>query len=114
VVTPGLLPGGGRRRALVDYLAGLRQTAEMPLRRCYAGHGPVIDDARALIDERLAFHSDRLDRIARIVDDGASTAFEIAQRLWSKEVAETQTVLAIWEVVGHLDLLAEAELAAAG
>jgi glyoxylase-like metal-dependent hydrolase (beta-lactamase superfamily II) len=113
-VTPALLPGGGRRRALVDYLAGLRLTARMPLRRCYPGHGPVIDDVPGLIEERLAFHADRLEQIARIADDGAENAFEIAERLWSQEVAETQTVLAIWEVVGHLDLLREVELATAG
>lgn len=105
--TPALHPGGGRRRALVDYLAGLRQTAELPLRVCYPGHGPKIGDARGLIDERLAFHGDRLDRIEWLVRDRAETAFEVAKRLWSTEVAETQTVLAIWEVVGHLDLLVD-------
>ena len=35
----------------------------MPLRRCYTGHGPIIEHHRELIDERLAFHSDRLDRV---------------------------------------------------
>jgi glyoxylase-like metal-dependent hydrolase (beta-lactamase superfamily II) len=106
-VTPDPLPGGGRRRALADYLAGLRLTARMPLQRCYPGHGPVVDDTAGLVAERLAFHADRLERITQIRDDGAENAFEIAERLWSKEIAETQTVLAIWEVVGHLDLLAE-------
>jgi glyoxylase-like metal-dependent hydrolase (beta-lactamase superfamily II) len=105
--TPSELPGGARRRALVDYLAGLRRTAEMPLRRCYPGHGPVIDDAAGLIADRLTFHAERLDRMAELVAGGATTAFEIAERLWSKEVATTQTVLAIWEVVGHLDVLVE-------
>jgi glyoxylase-like metal-dependent hydrolase (beta-lactamase superfamily II) len=102
---PTELPGDERRRALIEYLSNVRATAAMELRRCYTGHGPVIDDHRALIEERIAFHNDRLDRIAGLVRDGATTAFEIAQRLWSKEVAQTQTVLAIWEVVGHLDIL---------
>jgi glyoxylase-like metal-dependent hydrolase (beta-lactamase superfamily II) len=102
---PTELPGDERRRALIEYLSNVRATAAMELRRCYTGHGPVIDDHRSLIEERIAFHNDRLDRIAGLVRDGATTAFEIAQRLWSKEVAETQTVLAIWEVVGHLDIL---------
>jgi len=39
------------------------------------------------------------------VRDGASTALEIARPLWSAETAETQPVLVIWEVLGHLDLL---------
>jgi glyoxylase-like metal-dependent hydrolase (beta-lactamase superfamily II) len=102
---PTELPGDERRRALIEYLSNVRATAAMELRRCYTGHGPVIDDHRSLIEERIAFHNDRLDRITGLVRDGATTAFEIAQRLWSKEVAQTQTVLAIWEVVGHLDIL---------
>ena len=103
--TQSELPAGGRRRALVDYLTGLRLTAAMGLERCYGGHGPIIRNPAKLIDERFAFHSDRLDRIAEIVETGADTAFAISQVLWSEEVAATQTVLAIWEVLGHLDIL---------
>jgi hypothetical protein len=77
----------------------------MQLDRCFTGHGPIIPDPTKLIDERFAFHSARLDRITEIVESGADTAFVIAQALWSEEVAATQTVLAIWEVLGHLDIL---------
>lgn len=105
--TPVALPGGSRRHALVDYLAGLRLTEAMTLRRCYPGHGPVIDDHRALLRERFAFHAERLRLIAAHVRDGAETAFAIAERLWSPDVAASQTVLAIWEVVGHLDVLVD-------
>jgi glyoxylase-like metal-dependent hydrolase (beta-lactamase superfamily II) len=102
---PTELPGDERRRGLLDYLANLRKTQAMRLRTCYPGHGPTIDDHRALIDDRLAFHSSRVDRIAEHVADGCGTAFEIAQRLWSEEIAATQPVLVIWEVLGHLDVL---------
>jgi glyoxylase-like metal-dependent hydrolase (beta-lactamase superfamily II) len=103
--TESVLPARGRRRALYDYLTGLRLTAAMRLQTTFTGHGPVITDAAGLIDERMAFHSTRLDHIEEIVDGGASTAFEISRKLWSDEVARTQTVLAIWEVLGHLDIL---------
>jgi glyoxylase-like metal-dependent hydrolase (beta-lactamase superfamily II) len=102
---PTELPGDERRRGLLDYLANLRKTQAMGLRTCYSGHGPTIENHRALIDDRLAFHSTRLDRIADYVADGCPTAFEIAQRLWSEDVAATQPVLVIWEVLGHLDVL---------
>lgn len=102
---PTELPGDERRRGLLDYLANLRKTQAMRLATCCPGHGPTIDDHRALIDDRLAFHSSRLDRIAEHVADGCQTAFEIAQRLWSEETAATQPVLVIWEVLGHLDVL---------
>ena len=104
-LVPTELPGDERRRALLEYLANLRKTEAMQLATCYTGHGPTIDDHRRLIGERLAFHATRLDLIAGHVRDGASTAYEIARRLWSDEVATTQTVLAIWEVLGHLDIL---------
>jgi len=104
-LVPTELPGDERRRALLDYLGNLRKTGAMDLATCYSGHGPTIDDHRTLIDERMAFHAARLDLIRECVEEGCATAFDIARRLWSDEVAETQTVLAIWEVVGHLDIL---------
>lgn len=104
-IMPTELPGDERRRALLEYLSNLRKTEVMQLARCYPGHGPTIDDHRALIEERLAFHSERLDRIAGLVAGGCSTAFSVARCLWSDEVAETQPVLVVWEVLGHLDIL---------
>jgi glyoxylase-like metal-dependent hydrolase (beta-lactamase superfamily II) len=104
-IVPTELPGNERRRALLDYLSNLRKTEAMRLARCYPGHGPVIDDHRALIERRLEFHSDRLDQIAAYVRDGARTAFDVARKLWSDEVAESQPVLVVWEVLGHLDIL---------
>jgi glyoxylase-like metal-dependent hydrolase (beta-lactamase superfamily II) len=104
-IMPTELPGDERRRALLEYLSNLRKTEVMQLTTCYPGHGPTIIDHRSLIAERLAFHSDRLDRIAALVAGGAGTAFEIACKLWSDEIAETQPVLVTWEVVGHLDIL---------
>jgi glyoxylase-like metal-dependent hydrolase (beta-lactamase superfamily II) len=104
-IMPTELPGDERRRALLEYLGNLRKTEAMQLATCYTGHGPTISDHRALIAERLAFHADRLDRIVELVAGGCATAFEIARGLWSDKVAETQPVLVIWEVVGHLDIL---------
>jgi glyoxylase-like metal-dependent hydrolase (beta-lactamase superfamily II) len=104
-IMPTELPGDERRRALLEYLSNLRKTEVMQIARCYPGHGPTIEDHRALIEERLAFHGGRLDRIAALVADGCTTAFSVARRLWSDEVAEAQAVLVIWEVIGHLDIL---------
>ena len=46
------------------------------------GHGPVIADHRALIADRLAFHERRLERVVDALDEGATTAYEIAARVW--------------------------------
>jgi glyoxylase-like metal-dependent hydrolase (beta-lactamase superfamily II) len=104
-LVPTELPGDERRRALLEYLGNLRKTEAMGLATCYTGHGAVIRDHRALIGERLAFHAERLELIAGHVHAGVSTAFEIARRLWSDDVARNDTVLATWEVLGHLDIL---------
>lgn len=101
------LPGEGRRRSLLEFLASLRLTREMTLATCYPGHGPTIGGHRRLIDERLAFHEDRLQLVAGHVRDGGDTGYEIARRVWGDDVAVDQAVLAIWEIVGHLDLLVE-------
>jgi glyoxylase-like metal-dependent hydrolase (beta-lactamase superfamily II) len=102
---PTELPGHERRQGLIEYLGNVRKTQVMPLRHCYTGHGPTIENHRALIEERVAFHSDRLDRIAELVATGDRTAFEVAGHLWSDKVAGDQPVLVTWEVLGHLDVL---------
>jgi glyoxylase-like metal-dependent hydrolase (beta-lactamase superfamily II) len=102
---PTELPGDERRQALLEYLSNLRKTQVMQLRTCYPGHGPPIGDHRQLIDERMAFHSARLDVITRAIEDGCETAYEISGRLWPEDVVQTQSVLAVWEVLGHLDIL---------
>jgi glyoxylase-like metal-dependent hydrolase (beta-lactamase superfamily II) len=96
---------GRRRRALAEYLDSLLLTRASDLARCYPGHGPMIDDHRTLIDERLRFHDERLQMILGLVGEGHENAFDIARALWSPETAETQPVLVIWEIVGHLDIL---------
>jgi len=104
-IMPTELPGRERRRSLLEYLGNLRKTEAMRLSTCYPGHGPTIEDHRALIEARLEFHADRLERVERLVGDGSTTAFEIGRLLWSDEIAETQPVLVVWEVLGHLDIL---------
>jgi glyoxylase-like metal-dependent hydrolase (beta-lactamase superfamily II) len=102
---PRELPGTERRLALLEFLEALRLTHAMPLGTCYTGHGPTVEDHRSLIEQRLAFHEERLALIAAHVADGCDTAFAVARKLWGDDVAETQAVLAIWEVLGHLDVL---------
>jgi glyoxylase-like metal-dependent hydrolase (beta-lactamase superfamily II) len=102
---PSELPGDGHRRALVEYLANLRRTATMPLLLCLSGHGPEIRDHKRLIEERLQFHASRLDNVARGIQAEGSTAFQLAGTLWPPDVVESQPVLVVWEVLGHLDVL---------
>ena len=65
------LPAGGRRRALFDYLDGSpADRGDESATAATPGTAPIIRDPARLIDERFAFHSARLDRIAEIVESG--------------------------------------------
>jgi glyoxylase-like metal-dependent hydrolase (beta-lactamase superfamily II) len=103
------LDGGEERpQALVAYLDSLRQTRELPARIVYSGHGEPIDDHVALIDERFRLHERRAQKILGLIAEQPRTAHDIAQALWGN-IAVTQAYLTLSEVLGHVDLLLNAE-----
>jgi glyoxylase-like metal-dependent hydrolase (beta-lactamase superfamily II) len=99
------LDGSDRRpQALVTYIASMRKTREMPAEFVLSGHGEPITDHVALIDDRLAKHERRKEKIYRLIAERPRTGYEIAQAIWGN-VAVTQAFLTLSEVVGHADLL---------
>ena len=66
-----------------------------------------LDSGAALATVAALLGAGQIQLIAQHVAAGNDTAYDIARKLWSDEVAETQAVLAIWEGVGHLDVLDE-------
>jgi glyoxylase-like metal-dependent hydrolase (beta-lactamase superfamily II) len=97
-------PGGGRPRALITYMASMRETREMDLKVILPGHGEPVTDHRTLIDERFALHERRARKIGGLIEERPRSAYEIAQSLWGN-VAVTQAYLTLCEVLGHVDLL---------
>ena len=103
------LDGGEvRPQALVTYLESLRQTRELSARIVYSGHGEPIDDHVALIDERFRLHERRAQKILGLIAEQPRTGHDIAQALWGN-IAVTQAYLTLSEVLGHVDLLLNAE-----
>ncbi len=98
---------GERPRALIEYIASMRATRELPLELVLGGHGDPVTDHVALIDERLRMHDRRARKLLAMLDQGPLTAYELALRMWGN-VAVTQAYLTISEVLGHMDLLTEA------
>ncbi len=99
--------GTDRPHALVDYIASMRATREMPLAVVLGGHGPPVLDHVALIDERLALHERRARRVLAMLSAEPArpaTAYELAAEMWGN-VAVTQAYLTLSEIIGHLDLL---------
>jgi len=95
---------GERPHALETYIASLQATRAMQLRLVLGGHGPPVTDHVALIDERLRLHRRRARTIARLLETGPQSAYELACTMWTS-VAITQAFLTLSEVLGHLDLL---------
>jgi glyoxylase-like metal-dependent hydrolase (beta-lactamase superfamily II) len=104
------LDGSGERtQALVTYLESLKRTRELPAEIVLSGHGEPITDHAALIDERFALHQRRAEKIYGLIAEQSRTGHELAQALWG-DVAVTQAFLTLSEVIGHVDLLANAGL----
>jgi glyoxylase-like metal-dependent hydrolase (beta-lactamase superfamily II) len=93
-----------RPQALATYIESLRETRELPAEVVLPGHGEPITDHRSLIDERLALHHRRAEKLYGLISERPRTAYELAQELWGN-VAVTQAFLTLSEVLGHVDLL---------
>jgi glyoxylase-like metal-dependent hydrolase (beta-lactamase superfamily II) len=94
----------GRPQALVTYIESMKKTREMPAEIVLSGHGEPIVDHVALIDDRLATHERRKEKIYKLIAEQPRTGYEIAQAIWGN-VAVTQAYLTLSEVIGHADLL---------
>jgi glyoxylase-like metal-dependent hydrolase (beta-lactamase superfamily II) len=96
-----------RPQALVADIESLHKTRDMDVDLVLPGHGEPITDHRALIDERLALHKRRSEKIHRLIVERPRSAYELAQALWGN-VAVTQAYLTLSEVLGHVDVLVNA------
>jgi glyoxylase-like metal-dependent hydrolase (beta-lactamase superfamily II) len=93
-----------RPQALVTYIESMRKTREMPAEIVLSGHGEPITDHVALIDDRIAKHERRKEKIYKLIAKEPRNAYELAQAIWGN-VAVTQAFLTLSEVIGHADLL---------
>ena len=99
------LDGSSQRgQALVTYIESLRRTREMPAEIVLPGHGDPVVDHVALIDDRLAKHERRKEKIYKLIAEQPRSGYVLAQAIWGN-VAVTQAFLTLSEVIGHTDLL---------
>ena len=104
LITRPLDGSSQRTQALVTYIESMKATREMPAEFVLSGHGEPVVDHVALIDERLAKHERRKEKIYGLIAEQPRTGYEIAQAIWGN-VAVTQAFLTLSEVIGHADLL---------
>lgn len=95
----------GRRRSLVEYLASLERFVRMDPLLVLPGHGPWFRDVPTLAGAMQQHHEDRCQEILDVLSAaGEQTPFEVAGRLFP-EIRDFSVMLAVSEVVGHLDVL---------
>jgi glyoxylase-like metal-dependent hydrolase (beta-lactamase superfamily II) len=95
---------GGRTHSLIDYIASLERTREMPAAIVLGGHGEPITAHAELIDARLASIERRKEKIHRLIAEQPRSGYELAQAIWGN-VAVTQAFLTLSEVIGNTDIL---------
>jgi glyoxylase-like metal-dependent hydrolase (beta-lactamase superfamily II) len=92
--------------ALAGYLAGLNRLRQRGLQILGPGHGPVVEDPAAKIDEYIAHRLDRERRVLEAIADGARTTDELLDRVWDDAPAMLRPAAAV-TLAAHLDKLAE-------
>lgn len=118
-VLPHITPSIGfeqipKRSSLSDYLTSLAIVKELPDVAMLPAHGPPTPDTHARIDALVAHHDLRLQLSFDAVAAGASTGYEVAERLpWTRrdkafaDLDMFNQMLAVNETVAHLDVLVE-------
>lgn len=72
---------------LAPYLASLRRlrrlVGEYDLRRILPGHGPVLEDAGAVLEAYLTHREQRLDQVRAALAQGATEAADVVRRVYA-------------------------------
>ena len=92
--------------SLRGYLAALERLRAMGLEVLCPGHGPLVLDANAKLDEYLAHRRDRERRLVHALDDGLRTADELLDRVWADAPAALRGAVTV-TLAAHLDKLDE-------
>ncbi|OGP83527.1 MAG: hypothetical protein A2Y95_12740 [Deltaproteobacteria bacterium RBG_13_65_10] len=90
---------------MVDYLASLEEILTRDLGRIYPGHGPVIPDGRAKIEEYLAHRRMREAQVLDTVSRGIGEPWRIVEALYT-DVPSVLHPAAEQSVIQHLRKLA--------
>lgn len=108
-ITPniGLWPWG-ERNPLASFLCSLEQLASLEVELALPGHGALISQFNARIDELRVHHQQRLAQIERLAGEG-SDAYTICTRVFPlQELTSHQIRFAMAETLAHLEYLVDA------
>jgi glyoxylase-like metal-dependent hydrolase (beta-lactamase superfamily II) len=92
--------------ALAGYLRGLERLAEHGFRALAPGHGPVVEDAGAKLEEYIAHRLEREARLVVALDGGARSIDALLDAAWD-DVPAALRLPATVTLFAHLDKLGE-------
>jgi glyoxylase-like metal-dependent hydrolase (beta-lactamase superfamily II) len=92
--------------ALRRYLEALGRLRALPLNVICPGHGPVVLEPAAKLDEYVGHRLERERRLVAALDAGLRTADELLDRVWSDAPAALRPAATV-TLAAHLDKLTE-------
>ena len=92
--------------ALSGYLAALGRLIELDLRLICPGHGPLVTEPRAKLEQYRSHRLERERRLRAALDAGLRGADELLDDVWSDVPAQLRPAAAV-TLAAHLDKLAE-------
>ena len=90
--------------ALSEYLDGLERLRQRRLSVLCPGHGPVVIDAPAKLDEYVAHRLERERRLVEALAQGARSVDALLDQVWDDAPPQLR-VPATWTLAAHLDKL---------
>jgi glyoxylase-like metal-dependent hydrolase (beta-lactamase superfamily II) len=90
--------------ALIEYLAGLERLRARRLEFLCPGHGPVVTDAPAKLDEYISHRGERERRLVQALAAGTRTVDGLLDQVWDDAPAQLRPA-ATWTLAAHLDKL---------
>ena len=92
--------------ALTDYLDGLRRLLARRLAFICPGHGPLVEDPAAKLEQYLAHRADRERRLLEALAAGKRSVDDLLDSAWS-DAPESLRLAAAVTLAAHLDKLAD-------
>lgn len=86
---------------LAQYLRSLKRMLDLGPRTIYPGHGPVVLDARAKLEEYLAHRAERDEQVLAALGAGLATIPEMVESIYAEYPLEVRP-LAERSVLAHL------------
>ncbi|MBI5167635.1 MAG: MBL fold metallo-hydrolase [candidate division NC10 bacterium] len=97
---------GERFQGLIHYRESLSRLQGLPAKLVLPGHGEEFQDLKGRIQEIDRHVNERKGRFLALLGKGEVTPLQAAEGLFP-DLPRSQILLAIFEVIGHLDLLRE-------